>query len=64
MPVNEVFPSVWCLLQVCVLLYHDKCHRLFQINHIISVVGWGVSEDGIEYWVGRNSWGRPWVSNT
>lgn len=33
------------------------------IDHEVSVVGWGVQQNGTEFWIIRNSWGPQWAEN-
>lgn len=30
------------------------------MDHEISIAGYGTTDDGVDYWIGRNSWGTYW----
>jgi hypothetical protein len=29
-------------------------------GHAVSVIGWGQTQDGVKYWLVRNTWGTRW----
>lgn len=39
-------------------VYEGSCGP--KLNHAVTIIGYGVSDEGKKYWLIKNSWGETW----
>jgi C1A family cysteine protease len=42
-------------------VYSGSCGPSF--NHEVTIIGYGINEEGMKYWLIKNSWGENWGEN-
>jgi cathepsin L len=60
-PVTIAFDaSDWSFAHYRCGVYASKTCQKNVTNHAALIVGYGTSEDGVDYWIIKNSWGEKW----
>eukprot|EP01069_Polyplicarium_translucidae_P011727 Polyplicarium_translucidae@DN430_c0_g1_i1.p1 len=64
---SEIFARgpIACGVDSASIFHHHKVPEIidrpgYELDHVVSVAGWGESAEGVAYWIVRNSWGTYW----
>jgi len=59
-PVQAIFLTYTDIVQFVGGVYQRTKDGVFFSSHAVRIIGWGTTDDGIDYWLIANSWGVLW----